>query len=185
MTTSTQVPSRLFLTKGIGVAKEKLTSFEMALRNAGISSFNLVKVSSIFPPKCKLVKKATGLKLLKSGQIVHCVMSQNATSEPYRQIAASVGIAIPSDTSRYGYISEHHSYGETEIRAGDYAEDLAASMLATILGVPFDPDKSYDERKEIWRISNQIVRSLSVTETAKGDRYGKWTTVIAVAVFVP
>ena len=98
---------------------------------------------------------------------------------------AAVGIAIPADTSRYGYISEHHSYGETEIRAGDYAEDLAASMLATILGVPFDPDKSYDERKEIWRISNQIVRSLSVTETAKGDRYAKWTTVIAAAVFVP
>ena len=185
MTGAEAVPSRVFLTKGIGIAKEKLTSFEMALRNAGISALNLVQVSSIFPPECKLVKKHAGLVRLEPGQIVHCVLSKNATNEPYRQISASIGLAIPADSSKYGYISEHHSFGETGIKSGDYVEDLAASMLATILDVPFDPDKSYDERKELWRISNQIVHTRNVTQTAKGDRYGKWTTVLAAAVFVP
>lgn len=179
------IPSKVFLTKGIGVSREKLTSFEMSLREAGISQFNLVRVSSIFPPSCKIIPKEKGLKDLEPGQIVYCVISDNATNEPYRQVAAAVGLAIPRDNKRHGYISEHHSFGQTMEQAGDYAEDLAATMLATILGVPFNADTSYDERKEIWRISNQIVRTTNITETAKGDRRGYWTTVLSAAIFVP
>lgn len=179
------VPSRVFLTKGLGVAKEKLTSFEMALRNATISWLNLVRVSSILPPRCKVIPRSRGIELLKPGQIVHCVLSENSTNEPRRQIAASIGLAVPKDRTKYGYISEHHSFGQTEVKAGEFAEDLAASMLAMTLGVPFDPDTSYDERKEIYKISNQIVRTTNITATARGDKDGKWTTVLAVAVFVP
>lgn len=181
----TYVARRIFLTKGLGVHNEKLASFEMALRNASIAEFNIVRVSSIFPPKCKIIAKSQGLKHLRPGQVVHAVIAESASNEPYRQIAASVGIAIPKDPSRYGYLSEVHTYGQTEQQAGDYAEDLAAQMLATILGVPFNPDSSWDERKEIWKISDEIVRTLNITETAKGDRRGRWTTVIAAAVLVP
>lgn len=178
------VPSEAFLTKGVGKHKEKLQSFEMALRNAGIAQFNLVRVSSIFPPYCRLIPRKTGLQKLKAGAIIHCVMSDNATNEPHRLVAASVGIAIPKDKSHYGYLSEHHSFGQREAAASDYAEDLAASMLATILGVPFDPDQSYDEKKEIWRISGQIVTTRSVTQTAVGHKDGLWTTVLAASIFV-
>jgi len=179
------IPTKVFLTKGIGVSREKLTSFEMSLREAGISMFNLVRVSSIFPPNCKIITKDKGIAQLEPGQILYCIISDNSTNEPYRQMAASVGLAIPRDKNRYGYISEHHSFGQTMEQAGDYAEDLAASMLATILGVPFDADKAYDERKETWKISNQIVRTTNITETAKGDRRGFWTTVVAAAILVP
>jgi arginine decarboxylase len=178
------VPRRLFLTNGVGRHKEKLTSFEMALRDAGIASFNLVKVSSIFPPRCKIIPKKLGLQLLKAGQILHVVMSENSTNEPHRLVASSIGVALPKDPDHYGYLSEHHSFGQTDDAAGDYAEDLAASMLATILGVDFDPDKSYDEKKEIWRFSGQIVRTFHTTQSALGDKGGLWTTVIACAVFV-
>lgn len=177
------IPKTAFITKGVGRHKEKLTSFEMALRNAKIAEFNLVKVSSIFPPECKLVQRANGLKNLFPGQILHVVMSENSTNEPNRLVTASAGVAIPKDSSRHGYISEHHSYGENETQAGDYAEDLAAYMLATTLGVPFDSDKSYDEQKDIWKISDHIVRTINVTQTAKGDKDGKWTTVVAAVVF--
>jgi arginine decarboxylase len=132
------VPKAIFLTKGVGKHKEKLASFEEALRAAGVAPFNLVRVSSIFPPKCKLISKVDGLSQLQKGQIVFCVMSENATNEPNRHIAASVGLAVPSDKTKYGYISEHHSFGQTDEDAGDYAEDLAAQMLATTLGVSFD-----------------------------------------------
>ena len=178
------VPSRMFLTRGVGRHKEKLASFELALRNAGIAKFNLVQVSSIFPPHCKVIPKKRGLALLKPGQIVHCVMSRNQTNEPHRLVAASIGVAIPKDREKYGYLSEHHSFGETDDQAGDYAEDLAASMLATILGVDFDPDKSYDEKKEIWRFSGQIVRTLNITQSAIGHKKGLWTTVLACAVLL-
>lgn len=178
------VPTKMFFTRGKGRAREKLTSFEAALRNAGISQFNLVQVSSIFPPQCKVIKRQDGIALLHPGELTFCVIARNETNEPGRLIASATGVAIPKDRTRYGYISEHHSYGQTSEQAGDYAEDLAASMLATILGVPFDPDKSYDERKELWKISNQIVRTIRIVQTARGAKNGDWTTVIAAAVFV-
>ena len=172
-----------FLTKGVGKHKERLASFEMALRNAGLATFNIVRVSSIFPPGAKIVSRTAGLGQLSHGQIVFAVMSDNATNEPHRLVAASIGLARPKDHERYGYLSEHHSFGEREQVAGDYAEDLAAEMLATTLGVPFDPDASYDERKELWRISDEIVRTSNITQTAMGDKSGLWTTVVAAAVF--
>jgi len=175
--------SGIFLTKGVGKHKERLASFELALRDAGLATFNLVRVSSILPPGAKLVTRQSGLSTLNPGQIVFTVMSDNATNEPHRLVAASIGVAKPRDPQRYGYLSEHHSYGQKEKVAGDYAEDLAAQMLATTLGVPFDPDSSYDERKEVWRISNEIVSTSNITQTAVGDKAGLWTTVVAAAVF--
>ena len=64
------IAQRVFLTRGVGIHKRKLASFEMALRNAKIAEFNLVRVSSIYPPKAKLVPRNRGLKYLKPGQIV-------------------------------------------------------------------------------------------------------------------
>ncbi|HTY56571.1 MAG TPA: arginine decarboxylase, pyruvoyl-dependent [Candidatus Binataceae bacterium] len=178
------VPKGIFLTKGVGRHREKLTSFELALRSAGIAEYNLVRVKSIFPPNCKLLTQPEGMKRLSPGQVVFTVMSDNATNEPHRLIAASVGVAIPANTGMYGYLSEHHSFGETDQKAGDYAEDLAATMLATILGVDFDPNVGYDERKDIWRLSDKIVTTRNVTQSAIGDRDGLWTSVIAAGVFV-
>jgi arginine decarboxylase len=178
------LPKGVFLTKGVGRHREKLTAFELALRAAGIAEYNLVRVKSIFPPNCKLIPQQEGLRYLTPGQIVFAVMSDNATNEPHRLIAASVGVAVPANPSYYGYLSEHHSYGETDQKAGDYAEDLAAMMLATILGVDFDPNASYDERKDIWRVSDKIVTTRNVTQSAIGDRDGLWSSVVAAAVFV-
>ena len=179
------VPRKMFLTKGLGVHKEKLASFEMALRNARIAQFNLVEISSICPPGCEMVSIEEGVSEFRPGQIVHVVLSKNSTNEPNRMIAAAVGVAMPADKNMYGYLSEHHSFGEDEKTAGYYAEDLAATMLATILGVEFDPNSSYDEKKEIWRISGKIVESYSVAQMAIGDKNGLWTTVIAASVLVP
>ena len=178
------VPKELFFTKGVGKHREKLTSFELALRSAGIAACNLVRVSSIFPPGCKLLSRKEGMDRLKPGQVTFVVMSETATREPHRLIAATIGVAIPRDANLYGYLSEHHSFGENEKTAGDYAEDLAAEMLATTLGLDFDPDKSWDEKKEVYRLSNQIVRTQNVTQTAVGNKRGLWTTVIAAAVVV-
>jgi arginine decarboxylase len=178
------VANKIFLTKGVGKHRERLSSFELALRSAGIASYNLVRVSSIFPPHCKLIPRTEGLKILKPGQIVFVVLSENSTREPHRLIAASIGLALPADKSMYGYLSEHHSFGETEDRAGEYAEELAAEMLATTLDVEFDADLNWDEKKEIYRISNKIVRTMNVTQSAVGDKRGLWTTVLASAILI-
>lgn len=178
------VAKKIFLTKGVGKHKEKLTSFELALRDAKISACNLVRVSSIFPPRCEIIALKEGVKYLAPGQVTFCVLSENSSNEPHRLLAASVGVAIPADRSAYGYLSEHHSFGQKEDVAGDYAEDLAAGMLASSLGVEFDPDKSWDEKKEIYKISGKIFRSRNVTQTAVGDKLGLWTTVLAGAILI-
>ena len=178
------VPKKVFFTKGVGRHKEKLASFELALRDAGIEKFNLVSVSSILPPNCKIVTREKGLPDLHPGEIVHCVLARNETNENNRLVVASIGCAIPTDSmNQYGYLSEHHGFGDPEDKAGDYAEDLAASMLATTLGIEFDPEKAWQEREQEYKASGKIFKTRNITQSAEGKE-GIWTTVIAVAVFI-
>lgn len=179
------IPSKIFFTKGVGIAKEQLMSFEMALRNAGIEKFNLVLVSSILPPGCQRIAKEKGLEYLKPGEIVYCVMARNATNEPNRLIAASIGCAVPAEENQYGYLSEHHPFGETDQKAGDFAEDLAATMLATTLGIEFNLNSAWDEKEKVFKMSDKIVRTINTTQSAEGNKDGLWTTVIAAAIFIP
>ncbi len=178
------IAKKLFLTNGVGVHEDRLTSFEYALRDAGISGTNLVLISSIFPPNAKLVSRNEGLKLIQPGQILFTIYSKNQTNEPHRLCSASVGIARPKDTNRYGYLSEYESYGQNEQQSGDYAEDIAAQMLASSLGIPFDIDKDWNEKRQQWTISGQIYKTQNITQSAKGDKDGRWTTVFAAAVLL-
>ena len=180
---NSSIPKELFFTKGVGTHREQLHSFELALRNAGIEKCNLVQVSSIMPPGCKIISRTEGLKRLRPGAITFCVMSRCCSNEPKRLLAASVGCAIPADKTSYGYISEHHAFGMTEKQTGDHAEDLAAAMLASTLGIDFNVDESWDEKKEIFKISGKIVRTLNVTQS-KICMDNHYTTVVAAAVFV-
>lgn len=176
-------PKRVFFTKGVGRHKERLASFELALRDAGIEKFNIVSVSSILPPNCKIVTREKGLADLNAGEIIYCVLARNETNENNRLIVSSIGCAVPADCNAYGYLSEHHGFGETDEKAGDYAEDLAASMLATTLGIEFNPEQGWDEREQLYKLSGKIVRTRNITQSAQG-KDGVWTTVISAAVFV-
>src|SRR5215510_3664732 len=176
------IPKAMFFTKGKGVHKDHLTSFELALRDAKISDLNLVSVSSIKPPKCNIVGLQEGRNYLLPGQITFAVMARASTNEPNRLIAASVGLANPADDNQYGYLSEHHSTGETAQKAGDYAEDMAMEMLATTMGLPNDNFLTWDEREEQWRLSGKIYKTQNFTQSAEGHKDGLWTTVISAAV---
>ncbi len=178
------IAKAIFLTKGVGVHKEKLASFEYALRDAGVEKCNLVSVSSIKSPGSKMITKERGLKVLRPGEVTFCVMARNETKEPNRLISASIGCAVPADKTAYGYLSEHHAFGETERKSGEYAEDLAASMLASTLGIEFDVNQAYDERKEIYKMSGKIVKTTSTTQSARGNKDGLWTSVVAMCVFI-
>jgi len=180
---SALLPSKIFLTRGQGRHKEKLVSFEMALREAGIAPFNLVRVSSIYPPRCRFVSKETGLKLLEPGQILFVVLSENATDEPRGLISASIGMAVPDDPSRYGYLAEHSDFGKSEKETGRHTEYLAAEMLATKLGEKLrEPDGG--KPTKAFKISNGLsLKTRSVTQTARGES-GLWTTALAAAVLI-
>ena len=177
------VPTKVFLTKGVGRHKYQLKSFEEALRKAYVAQQNLVTVSSILPPKCKLISREKGLKMLLPGQICYCVMARADTNEHGRLVASSVGIAIPKDTNKWGYLSEIHGHGMNSRQAADMAEDLAAGMLGTTLGLEVDPDKAWSEKEQVYKSSGLIIRTSNITQAARG-RKGIWTTTIAIAMFI-
>ena len=179
------VPAKVFFTKGVGTHKEELRSYELALRDAGIEKCNLVHVSSIFQPGCKIIPRNEGIKELIPGMITYCVIARCSSNESRRLIAASVGTAIPADENMYGYMSEHHAYGQTDEIAGDYAEDLAAKMLASTMGFPdFDDSKDWDEIKKVYQVSDKIVKTMNITQSTIIDPNGNWSTVVAAAVFL-
>jgi arginine decarboxylase len=177
------VPTRVFLTKGVGRHKYQLKSFEEALRKAGVAQQNLVQVSSILPPRCKIISKERGLELLVPGGICHCVMARADTDEHGRLVASSVGIAVPKDETKWGYLSEVHGHGMNEKEASDLAEDLAAGMLGTTLGLEVDPNKAWSEKEQVYKSSGLIIRTSSISQTAEGRR-DMWTTTVALAMFL-
>ena len=178
------VPRKVFFTKGVGVHKDRLASFELALRKAGIEKCNLVMVSSIFPPNCKMISRDDGVQQLKAGEITFCVMARSETNEPNRLISAAIGLAVPSDNLTYGYLSEHHAFGETDEKSGEYAEDLAATMLATTLGIDFDSGTAWEDREQAYKASGKIFKTTHTVQSAEGNKLGLWTTVLSAAVFV-
>jgi arginine decarboxylase len=123
--------------------------------------------------------------MIKLGEITFIVLARNSTNEPHRLIASSIGVAIPSGKNNYGYLSEHHSFGQPDDKAGDYAEDLAATMLATTMGIQFDPEGAWHEKEQIFKTSGMMIKTTNMTQSATGDKSGLWTTTIAAAVFVP
>jgi arginine decarboxylase len=171
------IPRQLFLTKGSGKHREKMLSLELALREAGIAQYNLVKVTSIFPPGCTIIPRKEGLTRLSPGEIVFCVMAENSTNEPNRLIAASIGLAAPKEKDRYGYLLEHQSFDQNGQEAGNYAESLAVEMLATTYkGVGWYKHKNH---------LDEIATTTNIAQTAVSEEGGLWTTAVAVAVFVP
>ena len=177
-------PTKIFLTKGVGVHKDKLASFVLALRDAGIEKCNLVFVSSILPPSCKIISKDDGVKFLKAGQITFCVFSRNETDEPNRLISAAIGVAVPKESDQYGYLSEHHAFGQKAELSGEYAEDLAATMLATTLGIEFDSAKAWEEREQVYKASGRIFKTTNICQSTEGNKDGLWTSVITAAVLL-
>ena len=177
------VPKKMFFTKGVGSHRHELRSFELSLRDAGVEKCNIVHVSSIFPPNCELISKNEGMKYIYPGMITFAVTARASSNEARRLIAASIGCAIPSDSTTYGYLSEYHAFGESEKEAGDTAEDLAAAMLASTLGIDIDEDKSWDEKEELFRISDKVVKTTNCTQSAIVEK-GGFTTVVALGIFI-
>ena len=177
------VPTQVFLTKGVGRHRYKLKSFEEALRKAGVAQQNLVQVSSILPPKCKIISREKGLAKLTPGEICFCVMARSDTDEYGRLVASSVGMAMPKDRKKWGYLSEVHGHGMNQQEAADFSEDLAAGMLGTTLGLEVDPDKAWSEKEQVYKSSGLIIRTSNVTQTARGQK-DLWTTTVAIAMFL-
>jgi arginine decarboxylase len=179
------VPEKVFFTRGCGTHRDKLVSFEMALREAGLAPYNLVTVSSIMPPDAEIISREEGLFHLSPGEIVYCVMARTETNIPGQSIAASIGLAVPKiHGKQHGYLSEYHATDISGHECGEYAEDLAATMLATSMDIPFDPEVAWQEREQAYLASGKIIKTSHLAASASCNADRKWVTVIAAAVFI-
>ncbi len=160
------IPRKVFFTSGVGKHENKLLSFELALRDAGIEKCNLVKVSSILPPNCELIDRERGLKELNSGQITFVVMGEISSKEEGEKIVASLACAYPKNSKHRGYIAEYCCKNKSEKEARKKAEEMAAFMLSSLFNIK-------SEEIQIKSVSNSTI-----------VEKGKWNTVIAAAVFI-
>ena len=95
-------PKNFQISSGAAVAKQELVAFDKALIDAGISNYNLLRVSSILPIGCvqaDRIDKLEGSALL----VAYGSYSSNTAGEI---IASAVGIGIPEDENRVGVIME-------------------------------------------------------------------------------
>jgi arginine decarboxylase len=144
------------------VDKDSLISFGIALQNAGIGPFNLVKVSSIIPPGCNLIDKERGIKLLSPGQILYCVLAKKCTSTD-EVITAAVGAAIAANQADVGCLYELTETGKSKAQTAGDVEKLTSELLQKSLGL-------------------HESKTLSIVSEATG-KDSMFTTVIAAAVF--
>src|SRR5437879_1087620 len=148
----------MFFTKGVGKHREKLTSFELALRSAGIAACNLVRVSSIFPPGCRILSRAQGAKRLEPGQVTFVVMSEAATREPHRLIAATVGVAIA--TIAFASLTFAQRFDDVGVRA--------QGMAGAFVAVADDASATWWNPAGLATARNAVDFSAEISEGGRG-----------------
>lgn len=159
------IPKKVFYVTGSARHPDKLVSFELALRDAGIHRFNLVPVSSIKPPGCEEINKERGLAGLKTGQIVFCVLCRAESCHEGTVVTSTIGVATPSNPELHGYFSEHHDTGLTNEEAKNNGERIASEMLRSLYGKQCD------------------ISAKSFVASIKVERDGEWHCAISAAIF--
>ncbi|RYZ59082.1 MAG: arginine decarboxylase, pyruvoyl-dependent [Chitinophagaceae bacterium] len=179
------IPRKFFLTKGVGVHQKDLRAFEKALRDAGISTCNLIKTSSILACGCKRITREEGMKLIQPGQITFAVLAQSQTNEPGQQITAAIGMAQPKDPALYGYLTELEKViGRTDDDVEKDVIEMAIENIATEWNPKFDGEKVYRKGKKNYKLEGHDVMVDSVVQSAKGAEDNQYTVVVAAAVFI-
>lgn len=108
-----------FINSGVGQSQYKLVAFDNALIDAGVSNYNLLKVSSILPASCvrvSSVSMAGGATLLTA----YASATSNITGE---KIATAVAVGIPGSPAEIGVIMESEGVEATE------TEKIARDMV--------------------------------------------------------
>ena len=104
-------PTKYFLVCGCAEGFTELNAFDAALINAGVGNTNLVRVSSILPPRCEEVPPVQ----LPQGSLVPVAYSAITSDEPGTVLTAAVSIAYPVDEDHCGLIMEYHDLAPRDV----------------------------------------------------------------------
>ena len=99
-------PTKYFLVSGCAEGFTELNAFDAALINAGVGNTNLVRLSSILPPRCEEIPPVR----IPQGALLPAAYSSVTSDEPGRVLTAAVSIAFPEDEDHCGLIMEYHDF---------------------------------------------------------------------------
>ncbi len=114
-------PTRYFMACGCAEGVTELNAFDAALLSAGVGDTNLVRVSSILPPRCVEVASID----LPPGALVPTAYACVSSDKPGEVITAAVAVALPEDEAHPGLIMEYHGHAP-----GEQVEEEARRMAA-------------------------------------------------------
>ena len=107
-----KTPTHYFLVFGASEGFTPLNAFDGALLSAGIGDTNLVKMSSIVPPRCQQISPVP----LPAGSLVPTAYASITSDVPGELISSAVAVALPKEPHYPGLIMEYSARGSrTEI----------------------------------------------------------------------
>lgn len=118
------------LVSGVGHATTPLNAFDSALHSAGVSQFNLVRVSSILPPGVKQAERIS----LAPGSLLPIAYGSKVSSTRNERITAAVSVALPADPSSIGVIMEYS--GELSPEDAHRLVEAMAREAMAMRGIP-------------------------------------------------
>lgn len=117
-------PKHFYISSGVGKASSELVAFDNALIDAGISNYNLLRVSSILPIGC--IRESA--VLAKEGSLIPTAFGTKTSDIPGNVIASAIAVGIPRDEKRVGVIMEY-SGNCTAAEAEDRVRGMAAEAM--------------------------------------------------------
>jgi pyruvoyl-dependent arginine decarboxylase len=100
------VPTRVFFVSGVGTHAMERVALQHAMREAGVADGNLLKVSSVIAPGCRIIPADEGRRLLRPGNMVYAVIATAQTDEPHQRVTTALAWAKPEKPGVPGYIAE-------------------------------------------------------------------------------
>ena len=122
---------QIHLSSGIGTGPTKLSAFDAALNHAGVANFNLIRLSSVIPPKSELIVHEDSILLTKFlpggwGDRLYLVMAEARVDTPNAEAWAGIGWVQDKKTGK-GLFVEHDGNSEKAVRR-DIHQSLEALM---------------------------------------------------------
>ena len=113
---------------GIGTGPTQLSAFDAALNDAGVANYNIIRLSSIIPPKSKIEVSKQALVDLpgKWGDRLYVVMAEQRAHVSNEEAWAGIGWVQEKETGK-GLFVEHDGSSEKSVR-NDITQSLEALM---------------------------------------------------------
>jgi arginine decarboxylase len=121
---------KIYLSSGTGTGPTELSAFDAALNDAGVANYNLIRLSSVIPPKTivNVSEKSIPKGALSGewGDRLYVVMAEKRVNSPNAEAWAGIGW-VQDKSSGKGLFVEHEGESEKVVR-NDIKQSLEQLM---------------------------------------------------------